>query len=81
MATTIKEGDYIFVKDNVNLLDDPVGWRLEVYKGIYRRYIQTSLKCYVYCVPFKHFNPKNMEATLRAVWKVRNGQLIKVFEP
>lgn len=73
----LKEEDYIFVKEKKNFLIDPVGWRVEIFKGVGSGYIKTSSRDYRYCVPFSKFNPEDMIATQAEILYVKNGQLVK----
>lgn len=36
-----------------------------------------STSCWKYCIPFKDFNPDNLEETLKHVYCVNNGRLVR----
>lgn len=75
----LKIGDPILVKDHRRDLKDSVGWRTEVFNGIEKGHIRTSMKLYYYCTPFWKFNPRDMAETSKYIYGVKNGKLVNVF--
>lgn len=78
MKIKIKEGDPILVKNNRLFLRDPFGWTTEIFKEIKNGMVVTSMKHWSYCIPFRKFNPRDMEETVKHIYKVSNGQLVNV---
>lgn len=70
-------GDFIFVKDDMRLLKDPDGWRVAQFQGISINRIKTNGKFWHYGIPFKKFNPTDMNKTLQFLLRVKEGELVR----
>lgn len=82
MEIKINDGDFIFVKKYISTSEllSPIGWRLEVFQGIEKGHILTTMKYYPCFVPFDKFNPYDMEKTVKELIRVKNGALCKKYE-
>lgn len=76
----IKPGQPILVKSNKQFLLDPQGWTSEIFHGVKSGMVVTSMKYYQYAVPLAKFFPLDMERTARYICKVKDGELVPVFE-